>query len=77
MTTDLGILDDIRDSIDDGATLEAVTSTDDRLVLVLDHDQARSRYRLDANATRHLLATDLVDPLATASARRPEALVQG
>lgn len=76
MPTDNGILDEIRDDLDDGATLSSVTSTDDRLVLVLGDENTRQNYRLDAEATRTLLEADLIDRL-TSNARRTEALIQG
>lgn len=76
MPSDQGILDDIRDDLDDGATLSSVTSTDDRLVLVMAHGGTSHGYQLDAEETQTLMENGLIERL-TSAASPTEALVQG
>lgn len=76
MPSNQGILDDIRDALDDGATLSSVTSTDDRLVLVMASGGTSQGYRLDPEETQTLIENGLIDRL-TSPARPTEALVQG
>lgn len=49
--------------MNDGAELLDVDSTGDELVLVLGGGRDTDRYRLDAEATRSLLATNLPDEM--------------
>lgn len=63
MATDNGIIDQIRRSLNEGATLADVDSTDERLVLELRNGQGTDRFRLDAEAVRSLRETDLLDVL--------------
>lgn len=72
-----GIIDEIRASVDEGAQLSAVSSTDDQLVLVLGENGSRDRFRLDAEDTRNLLQADLVERLTGTDGERREALLTG
>lgn len=74
MDTQTGIIDEIRASLDDGANLTDVRSTDEQLVLVLASGEDRHRFRLDANATRALLEDGLIDRLTTPKTRSTPAI---
>jgi very-short-patch-repair endonuclease len=74
LTATNGILDEIRTTVNEGATLSDVDSTDDRLVLTLDGGDESHRYRLDAEATRSLLDAGILSRL-TASPKTTKLLV--
>ncbi|PSG97573.1 hypothetical protein BRD56_04315 [Thermoplasmatales archaeon SW_10_69_26] len=63
-------MEEIRRSVNDGAELRSVDSTDDRLVLVFEGTTDTDRYRLDADDTRNLLAAGVLEEVTE---RRSEA----
>lgn len=62
--TEPDIVDKLRASMDDGATVERVGSTEEHLVVVVSHGDGTTHYHLDRDATRRVVATGLIDELA-------------
>lgn len=65
MSTQTSIVDQIRRSLNEGARLADVDSTDDRLLLELRSEQGTDRFQLDAEAIRSLQNCKLLQALTT------------